>query len=85
MSILCQAFQKGVHLRGNNTIILEGFYMNIKAADIKNILTLNLLVQILEERGIMTDKELKERLTNTVKLSSMNNDLKEKIIEEIKH
>jgi hypothetical protein len=59
--------------------------MNIKAADIKNILTLNLLVQILEERGIMTDKELKERLTNTVKLSSMNNDLKEKIIEEIKH
>lgn len=59
--------------------------MDTKAADIKNILTLNLLVQILEERGIMTDKELKERLTNTVKLSSMDNDLKEKIIEEIKH
>jgi hypothetical protein len=33
----------------------------------------------------MTDKELKERLTNTVKLSSMENDLKEKVIEEIKH
>ena len=49
------------------------------------MLTLNLLIQILEERGIMTDKELKERLTNTVKLSSMANDLKEKVIEEIKH
>ena len=59
--------------------------MDTKAADIKNILTLNLLVQILEERGIMTDKELKERLTNTVKLSSMENDLKEKVLEEIKH
>lgn len=59
--------------------------MASKAADIKNILTLNLLVQILEERGIMTDKELKERLTNTVKLSLMENDLKEKVLEEIKH
>ncbi|UNT57112.1 MULTISPECIES: hypothetical protein [Lysinibacillus] len=59
--------------------------MASKAADIKNILTLNLLVQILEERGIMTDKELKERLTNIVKLSSMENDLKEKVLEEIKH
>jgi len=59
--------------------------MASKAADIKNILTLNLLVQILEERGIMTDKELKERPTNTVKLSSMENDLKEKVLEEIKH
>ncbi|MBX8943302.1 hypothetical protein [Lysinibacillus sp. K60] len=59
--------------------------MASKAADIKNILTLNLLVQILEERGIMTDKELKECLTNTVKLSSMENDLKEKVLEEIKH
>lgn len=59
--------------------------MASKAADIKNILTLNLLVQILEERGIMTDKELKERLTNTVKLSSMENDIKEKVLEEIKH
>lgn len=59
--------------------------MASKAADIKNILTLNLLVQILEERGIMTDKELKERLINTVKLSSMENDLKEKVLEEIKH
>lgn len=33
--------------------------MESKAADIKNMLTLNLLIQILEERGIMTDKELK--------------------------
>ena len=59
--------------------------MDSKAADIKNLMTLNLLVQILEERGIMTDRELKERLTNNVKLSSMDPDLKEKVIEEIKH
>ncbi|KPN96946.1 hypothetical protein [Lysinibacillus sp. ZYM-1] len=59
--------------------------MDTKAAEIKNIMTLNLLVQILEERGIMTDRELKERLSNTVKLSSMDADLKEKVIEEIKH
>jgi hypothetical protein len=59
--------------------------MDTKAADIKNLMTLDLLVQILEERGIMTDRELKERLTNNVKLSSMDADLKEKIIEEIKH
>lgn len=57
--------------------------MDAKAAEIKNIMTLNLLVQILKERGIMTDKELKERLSNTVKLSSMDADLKEKVIEEI--
>lgn len=59
--------------------------MDSKAVDIKNLMTLNLLVQILEERGIMTDRELKERLTNNVKLSSMDADLKEKVIEEIKH
>ncbi|MGE7927368.1 hypothetical protein [Lysinibacillus xylanilyticus] len=59
--------------------------MDTKAADIKNLMTLDLLVQILEERGIMTDRELKERLTNNVKLSSMEADLKEKVIEEIKH
>jgi len=59
--------------------------MDSKAADIKNLMTLNLLVQILEERGIMTDRELKERLTNNVKLSSMDADLKAKVIEEIKH
>ncbi|WP_281487041.1 hypothetical protein [Lysinibacillus sphaericus] len=59
--------------------------MDAKAAEIKNIMTLNLLVQILKERGIMTDKELKERLSNTVKLSSMDADLKEKVIEEIAH
>lgn len=59
--------------------------MNTKAADIKNLMTLDLLVQILEERGIMTDRELKERLTNNVKLSSMDADLKEKVIAEIKH
>ncbi len=59
--------------------------MDTKAAEIKNIMTLNLLVQILKERGILTDKELKERLSNTVKLSSMDADLKEKVIEEIEH
>ncbi len=59
--------------------------MDSKAAEIKNLMTLNLLVQILEERGIMTDRELKERLTNNVKLSSIDADLKEKVIEEIKH
>ncbi|AJK87119.1 hypothetical protein D0439_07480 [Lysinibacillus fusiformis] len=59
--------------------------MDAKAAEIKNIMTLNLLVQILKERGILTDKELKERLSNTVKLSSMDADLKEKVIEEIEH
>ncbi|MEY9975514.1 hypothetical protein [Lysinibacillus sp. RC79] len=59
--------------------------MDTKAADIKNLMTLDLLIQILEERGIMTDRELKERLTNNVKLSSMDADLKEKVIEEIKH
>lgn len=59
--------------------------MDTKAAEIKNLMTLNLLVQILEERGIMTNRELKERLTNNVKLSSMDADLKEKVIEEIKH
>ncbi|MFT9818012.1 hypothetical protein ACQKMV_19815 [Lysinibacillus sp. NPDC094403] len=59
--------------------------MDTKAAEIKNLMTLDLLVQILEERGIMTDRELKERLTNNVKLSSMDADLKEKVIEEIKH
>ncbi|WP_336635727.1 hypothetical protein [Lysinibacillus fusiformis] len=59
--------------------------MDAKAAEIKNIMTLNLLVQILKERGILTDKELKERLSNTVKLSSMDADLKEKVVEEIEH
>lgn len=59
--------------------------MDAKATEIKNIMTLNLLVQILKERGILTDKELKERLSNTVKLSSMDADLKEKVIEEIEH
>lgn len=59
--------------------------MDTKAADIKNLMTLDLLVQILEERGIMTDRELKERLTNNVNLSSMDADLKEQVIEEIQH
>ncbi len=59
--------------------------MDSKAADIKNLMTLNLLIEILEERGVMTDQELKERLTNNVKLSSMDADLKQQVIAEIKH
>ncbi|MBD8522057.1 hypothetical protein [Lysinibacillus fusiformis] len=56
--------------------------MNANAAEIKNIMTLDLLVQILKERGILTDKELKERLSNTVKLSSMDADLKKKLLKK---
>lgn len=85
MTILYSPLKIGVHLKSSFTLLLEGFHMDSKAADIKNLMTLNLLVQILEERGIMTDRELKERLTNNVKLSSMDTDLKEKVIEEIKH
>ncbi|MGE7090833.1 hypothetical protein ACQKII_05105 [Lysinibacillus sp. NPDC048646] len=59
--------------------------MDSKAADIKNLMTLNLLIEILEERGVMTDQELKERLTNNVKLSSMDADLQQQVIAEIKH
>lgn len=59
--------------------------MEQNPAHIKNLLTLDLLVDILKERGIMTEKELKERLSNTVKLSSMDSELKELVLEEIKH
>ncbi|MBD3110180.1 hypothetical protein IEO70_17750 [Bacillus sp. AGMB 02131] len=51
--------------------------------EIKNELILNLLVQVLEEHGIISEKELQERLTNQIKLSAMNEVLKEKVIHEI--
>lgn len=59
--------------------------MEDKSSHVKNIMTLDLIIQILEERGILTAKELNERLTNNVKLSTLDNDLKQAIIEKIKH
>ena len=57
--------------------------MSHSATEIKNELLLNLLIQVLEEHGLISEKELQERLTNQVNLSSMNHNLKEKIIHEI--
>ncbi|GGG10989.1 hypothetical protein GCM10007425_01630 [Lysinibacillus alkalisoli] len=58
--------------------------MQKSATETTNVMILNLLVQILEERGIMTDKELKERLMNQVKLSkTMDETLKTQVMEEI--
>lgn len=59
--------------------------MEDKATHIKNVMTLDLIIEILEERGILTAKELNERLTNNVKLSALDNDLKQAIIEKTKH
>ena len=59
--------------------------MEDKSSHVKNIMTLDLIIQILEERGILTAKELNERLTNNVKLSALDNDLKQAIIEKTKH
>lgn len=59
--------------------------MEQNATNTTNVLILNLLVQILEERGIMTDKELKERLTNQVKLDkTMEPALRDAVLEQIK-
>lgn len=56
-----------------------------QAKNIKNELTFDLIIQILEERGVMTDKELKTRLTNQVILSkTMDDELKQLVIKEIK-
>ena len=57
--------------------------MSHSATEIKNELLLNLLIQVLEEHGLISEKELQERLTNQVNLSSMNHNLKEKVIHEI--
>ncbi|MBD3109310.1 hypothetical protein IEO70_13240 [Bacillus sp. AGMB 02131] len=59
--------------------------MKPTAADIKKELTFNLIVQVLEEKGLITEKELEDRLTNIVKLSSLDKDLQEQVISEIKH
>ncbi|HJH10180.1 MAG TPA: hypothetical protein K8V30_00565 [Metalysinibacillus jejuensis] len=59
--------------------------MEQNATNTTNVLILNLLVQILEERGIMTEKELKERLTNQVKLDkTMEPALRDAVLEQIK-
>ncbi|CEA01294.1 hypothetical protein CH76_11925 [Lysinibacillus sp. BF-4] len=59
--------------------------MEQNAANTTNILILNLLVTILEERGIMTEKELKERLTNQVKLDkTMEPALRDAVLAQIK-
>lgn len=63
----------------------EVFILKPTAADIKKELTFNLIVQVLEEKGLITEKELEDRLTNTVNLSSLDQDLKEQVISEIKH
>ncbi|MGM9928376.1 MAG: hypothetical protein ACI35P_10560 [Bacillus sp. (in: firmicutes)] len=59
--------------------------MERTAADIKNQLMLNLLIQVLEEHGIMTEQELQDRLTNTIKLSSLDANLKQEVLQEIQH
>lgn len=59
--------------------------MEQNATNTTNVLILNLLVTILEERGIMTEKELKERLTNQVKLDkTMDNTLRDAVLTQIK-
>ena len=63
----------------------EVFTLKPTAADIKKELTFNLIVQVLEEKGLITEKELEDRLTNIVKLSSLDKDLQEQVISEIKH
>ncbi|MFJ8267166.1 hypothetical protein [Peribacillus asahii] len=59
--------------------------MEQTAKNIKDQMTFELILQILKEHGITTDKEVQDRLTNQVKLSSMNEELKQRIIEQIKH
>lgn len=59
--------------------------MEQTAANIKNQMTFQLIIEILEERGIMTERELEERLTNKVILSkTMNEELKQQVIQKIK-
>lgn len=57
--------------------------MSHSATEIKNALLLNLIVQVLKEHGLISEQELQERLTNQIKLSTMNEKLKEKVIHEI--
>lgn len=59
--------------------------MDHKAQTIKNQMTLALLVNILEERGIMTEREVHERLTNQVQLSkTLEPAMKDELIKLIK-
>ncbi|RID85420.1 hypothetical protein D1953_11445 [Peribacillus asahii] len=59
--------------------------MEQTAKNIKDQMTFELIVQLLKEHGITTDKEIQDRLTNQVKLSSMDEELKQRVIELIKH
>lgn len=59
--------------------------MEQTAKNIKDQMTFELIIQILKEHGIATDKEIQDRLTNQVKLSSMDEELKQRVIEQIKH
>ncbi|MFB5284745.1 hypothetical protein [Peribacillus sp. Hz7] len=59
--------------------------MEHTAKNIKDQMTFELLIEILKEHGITTDKEIQDRLTNQVKLSSMDEELKQRVIEQIKH
>lgn len=59
--------------------------MEQTAKNIKDQMTFELILQILKEHGITTDKEIQDRLTNLVKLSSMDEELKQRVIEQIKH
>ena len=59
--------------------------MEHTAKNIKDQMTFELLIEILKEHGITTDKEVQDRLTNQVKLSSMDEELKQRVIEQIKH
>ena len=59
--------------------------MEQTAKNIKDQMTFELIIQILKEHGITTDKEIQDRLTNLVKLSSMDEELKQRVIEQIKH
>lgn len=55
-----------------------------QAKNIKHEITFQLIIDILEERGVMTDKELKTRLINTVQLSkTLDEETKKLVLEEI--
>ncbi|MFJ8237081.1 hypothetical protein ACIQ34_15340 [Ureibacillus sp. NPDC094379] len=55
------------------------------ASDIKHDIIFDLLVNILKERGIMSERELTERFNNTVKLSNkLDEDTKQQVLEDFK-
>ena len=60
--------------------------MEKTATDIKKDIIFDLLVSILKERGIMTERELSERFINTVKLSKvLDDDTKQQVLEDFKN